>query len=65
MSNKPTAERIRAIDRPVVISDYRHASDNIRFTRAADVISPQLPPCSGVTIYLADDIERLLLAVDC
>jgi hypothetical protein len=40
MSNKPTGERIKAIDRPVVISDYRRASDNIRFTRAADVISP-------------------------
>jgi hypothetical protein len=40
ISNKPTGERIRAIDRLVVISDYRRAGDDIRFTRVADGISP-------------------------
>ena len=40
ISNKPMGERIRAIDRLVVISDYRSASDDIRFTRAADGIFP-------------------------
>ena len=29
ISNKPTGERIRAIDRLVVISSYRQASDDI------------------------------------
>jgi hypothetical protein len=36
ISSTPTGERISAIDRLVVISDYRCASINIRFIRVAN-----------------------------
>ena len=42
ISNKPTGERIRAIDRLVVTNYYQRASDDIRLTRVTDSIYPPI-----------------------
>ena len=40
ISNRPTGDRISAIDRLVVISSYRQASDDILFIRVAEDTDP-------------------------
>jgi hypothetical protein len=61
ISNKPTGERIRAIEFLVVMSNYRHAGEDTKFTEVVERIYP--PTCtsgSNIMIYMTYGTERFI-----